>query len=48
MINLTYAVDRRCHVNVEPDSWEVEAQVGVDEEAGAGRLGVAAILYIKN
>ena len=37
-------MDGGCHIDVKPDSREVESQVCVDEQAGAGGRGVVAIL----
>lgn len=36
-------MDRRGHVNVDPHTGPVKAQVALDEEAGAGRRGIIAI-----
>ena len=46
MRRITYRVDRRGHVDVDPGAGEVEAEVGSDEEAGARHERVAAILSV--
>lgn len=40
----THSMDRRCNVNMDPDTRPIEAQMGTDEEAGTGALGVLTIL----
>lgn len=43
----THSVDRRCDVNMDPDTRPIKTQMGTDEEAGAGALGVLTILLVK-
>ena len=40
-------MNRRRHVDVEPNTGEVETKVGVDEQSRAAGLGVTAILQDK-
>ena len=42
-LRATHGVDRGGHVYVDPRAREVEAEVGVDEEAGARGLGVVPV-----
>ena len=38
-------MDGRCHVDMNPSAGEIEAQVSVDEQSGAGRLRVAPVSH---
>lgn len=41
---VTHSMDRRGDVNVDPDTRPIKAQMGTDEEASTGALGVLPVL----
>lgn len=40
----THSMDRRGDINMDPDTRPIKAQVGANEEAGAGALGILPVL----
>lgn len=40
-------MDRRCDINMNPDTGPIKAQMGTNKEAGAGALGVLTVLSKK-
>lgn len=40
----THSMDRRCNVNMDPDTRPIKSQMGTNKEAGAGALGVLPVL----
>lgn len=40
----THSMDRGCYVYMDPDTRPVKAQVGADEKACAGALGILPVL----
>lgn len=40
-------MDRRCDINMDPDTRPIKAQMGTNKEAGAGALGVLPVLSKK-
>lgn len=41
---ITHSMDRRGDINMDPDTRPIKAQVGTDEEASTGALGVLPVL----
>lgn len=37
-------MDRRCNINMDPDTRPIKSQMGTNKEAGAGALGVLPVL----
>lgn len=40
----THSMDRRCNINMDPDTRPIKSQMGTNKEAGAGALGVLPVL----
>lgn len=40
----TYSMDRRCNINMDPDTRPIKSQMGTNKEAGAGALGILPVL----
>ena len=41
---ITHSIDRSGHVYVNPDAWEVKAEMSSNEETSTGALRITAIL----